>query len=366
MTKQVVDGARRGERPDEDEPPRLLLAVDGNSLLHRSHHARLASGGTDAWGQPTWGLRGMVSLIAAAASRLTPDALVVGFDCTQDSVRRADYPAYKAGRPPKPDDLRHQLEQAPGMLAEAGIPVVVPPGYEADDVLASSASLARRHGWRCIAVTSDRDAFALIDATTAVLRVIDGGIDGSPVLTDRRLPTLCGIRAGQYRDFAALRGDPSDNLPGARGIGEKTAARLLAAFDSVDDAYAALDGGRADEVVAAVGPAAAARLATHESRGNVERNQRLMAMRDDLDLPALPDLHLPVARTRLRTALATRGITLTTSLWALTGEAPPPLGLEWEAERDAELLPPPRRIVAPAPAPAPAPAAVEAAQLSLF
>lgn len=356
------EGVTRGV---DDEPTRLLLAVDGNSLLHRSHHARLASGGTDAWGRPTWGLRGMVSLIAAAASRLTPDALVVGFDCTADSVRRADYPAYKAGRPAKPDDLRHQLEQAPGMLAEAGVPVVVPPGYEADDVLASAAQLARGHGWRCIAVTSDRDAFALIDDTTSVLRVIDGGIDGSPVLTPRRLPTLCGIRAGQYRDFAALRGDPSDNLPGAHGIGGKTAAKLLAAFDTLADAYAALDGGRADAVVAAVGAAAAARLATDESRANVARNQRVMTMRTDLDLPALADLHLPLAKARLRTALATRGITLTTSLWALTGEAPPPLGLEWEAERDAELLAP-RRPVPVVPAPVPVAVPVEDAQLSLF
>lgn len=317
---------------------RLLLAVDGNSLLHRSHHAHAGGGVTDAWGRPTWALRGLVSLIASAAARLTPDALVVGFDCTDDSVRRADYPAYKAGRPDKHADLRHQLDQAPGMLAEAGLPVVVPPGYEADDVLASAAALARRHGWRCVVVTSDRDAFALIDDTTSVLRVLNGGIDGSPLLTPARLPPLCGVRAGQYRDFAALRGDSSDNLPGPRGIGPKTAARLLAVFDGVAEALAALDDGRGAEVVAAVGAAAAGRLGTPQARADLERNLRLMTMREDVDLPALPDLHLPVDGRRLRTALAGRGITFTDALWALTGGAPPAHGLAWQAERDAAEL----------------------------
>ena len=322
----------------EDPGERLLLAVDGNSLLHRSHHAHAAGGVTDAWGRPTWGLRGLVSLIASAAARLTPDALVVGFDCTADSVRRADYPDYKAGRPDKHADLRHQLDQAPGLLREAGLPVVVPPGYEADDVLASAAALARRHGWRCVVVTSDRDAFALIDETTSVLRVIDGGIDGSPLLTPARLPTLCGVRAGQYRDFAALRGDSSDNLPGPKGIGPKTAARLLAVFDGVADALAALDDGRTDEVAAAVGQAAAARLGTPQARAHLERNLRLMTMRDDVTLPELGELHLPVDATRLRTALAGRGITFVDALWALTGGAPPAHGVAWQAERDAAEL----------------------------
>lgn len=300
----------------------LLLAVDGNSLLHRAHHAHAAGQHRDAAGRPVWALRGVVSLIASAAARLTPDALVVGFDCTDASVRRAEHPAYKAHRPDKHPDLRAQLDDAPALLAEAGLPVVVVEGFEADDVLCSAAELARRSGWRCTAVTSDRDSFALVDDSTSVLRVLNGGIGGSPVLTPRTLPLVTGVRAGQYRCLAALRGDTSDNLPGALGIGPKTAARLLAVFESVDEVYAALDGGREDEVLAVVGAGAVARLRTPEARENVARNQRLMAMRADLPLPAVDDLRLPLDLVRLQAALGARDVRLGPSLWALVGGTP--------------------------------------------
>lgn len=346
----------------------LLLAVDGNSLLHRAHHAHAAGQHRDAAGRPVWGLRGVVSLIASAAARLTPDALVVGFDCSRTSVRRAEHPGYKAHRPEKHPDLRAQLDDAPALLAEAGLPVVVAEGFEADDVLCSAAALARRSGWRCTAVTSDRDSFALVDGSTSVLRVLNGGIGGSPVLTPRTLPLVTGVRAGQYRCLAALRGDTSDNLPGALGIGPKTAARLLAVFDSVDDVYAALDGGREEEVLAVVGAGAVARLRTSEARENVARNQRLMTMRADLPLPPVDDLRLPLDLVRLQAALGARDVRLGPSLWALVGGAPaadrwgglpawaddaPPLA-EPPADDDSappDLAPPSPPVVDAAPAP---------------
>ncbi|WP_298802083.1 5'-3' exonuclease H3TH domain-containing protein [uncultured Pseudokineococcus sp.] len=318
------DGAAEEETAEGVAPDApLLLAVDGNSLLHRAHHAHAAGQHRDAAGRPVWALRGVVSLIASAAARLTPDALVVGFDCARTSVRRAEHPAYKAHRPEKHPDLRAQLDDAPALLAEAGLPVVVAEGFEADDVLCSAAELARRSGWRCTAVTSDRDSFALVDASTSVLRVLNGGIGGSPVLTPRTLPLVTGVRAGQYRCLAALRGDTSDNLPGALGIGPKTAARLLAAFESVDDVYAALDDGREAEVRDVVGPGVVARLRAPEARANVARNQRLMAMRDDLALPDLDALRLPLDVARVQAALGARDVRLGPSLWALVGGAPP-------------------------------------------
>ncbi len=226
-------------------PPPLLMAVDGNSLLHRAHHAHEHSGQRDLSGRPTWGLRGMVVSIGSAAARLSPDAVVVGFDCSQDSWRKGEYPTYKAGRREKSPELVDQLAGAADLLRDAGFAVVQHEGYEADDVMASAAAAARAGGWRCTVVTSDRDSFALIDETTSVLRVIVGGIDASPLLTPARLPAVCGVEAGQYRDYAAIRGDTSDNLPGALGIGAKTAAKLLAAFRRVDDAYEALSTGGA-------------------------------------------------------------------------------------------------------------------------
>ena len=128
-------------------------------------------------------------------------------------------------------------------------------------------------------VTSDRDAFALIDESTSVLRVINGGVDASPVMTPERLVTLLGVHPAQYRDYAALRGDPSDNLPGVRGVGPRTAARLLAEFGSAAAAF--------DDLAAVrvrLGAGIAARLAHPDSRPAWELNCRLMAAREEVVL----------------------------------------------------------------------------------
>jgi DNA polymerase-1 len=141
---------------------------------------------------------------------------------------------------------------------------------------------------------------------------------------------VCGVEAWQYRDYAALRGDPSDNLPGVPGFGATTAARLLAAFGTVDAAWAALDAGRDAEVRAAVGDRATGRLGTPVAREVVARNRRLMRMRADLAVPDLDTMRLPVDLLAMRRALAGRGIHLGPSLWALTGGSPPPDGSQLE------------------------------------
>ncbi len=344
------------------------MVVDGNSLLHRAHHAHEYSGQRDAAGRPVWALRGMVASIGGAAARLAPDAVMVGFDCPGDSWRKGEYPSYKAGRREKSPDLVDQLAGAPDLLRASGFAVVQHDGWEADDVLASAAAMARSREWRCTVVTSDRDSFALIDETTSVLRVIVGGIDASPLLTPARLPAVCGVAAGQYRDYAAVRGDTSDNLPGALGIGAKTAAKLLATFRRVGDAYAAIEDGREDEVVAVIGTAATKRLADPLARENVARNLRLMAMREDLELPALESMRVPMDVVKLHAGLGERDIRLGPSLWALTGAAPPGGNAwGWIAEQD-DL--PPHASEASVPVPAArvieAPAVEEQAQLSLF
>ena len=134
---------------------------------------------------------------------------------------------YKARRVEKLDELVSQLALAVEVLRAMGVAVVMPPGLEADDVLASAARFAASVGARTVIMTSDRDAFSLIDDNTRVLRIINGGVEASPTLTPERLEMMLGIRPQQYRDYAAMRGDASDNLPGVNGIGPKTAAKLL-------------------------------------------------------------------------------------------------------------------------------------------
>jgi DNA polymerase-1 len=309
-------------------PAPLLLVLDGNSLLHRAYHAAAMEGLLDRAGRPVWALRGLVGYLARAAAHLRPDAVLVGFDCPAESARRTEYPAYKAHRPDKPADLSEQIAGAPGLLSAAGVCTVVPPAYEADDVLASSAAQARHQGWRSVLMTSDRDAFALIDDTTSVLRVRNGGFDEAVLVDPEGLLALCGVRADQYRDYAALRGDPSDNLHGARRFGSATAARLLATFDTVDAAWAAIDAGDTQAVRDVVGAQCADELARPETREIVERNRRLMRMRADLPMPELHTARLPLRLGAVRSVLSGRGINFGPSLWALTGGSPPAVSTE--------------------------------------
>jgi DNA polymerase-1 len=313
----------------------LLLVLDGNSLTHRAYHAAATGHLLDGSGRPVWALKGLIGYVARAAALLRPDAVLVGFDCPDHSVRKDDYPGYKAHRPDKPADLVEQLNAAPGLLRTAGIGTVVHPAYEADDVLASAAAHARRNGWRAVVMTSDRDAFALIDASTTVLRVRNGGLDEAVMVTPASLAEVYGVHPWQYRDYAALRGDPSDNLPGVRGFGSATAARLLGAFGTLEAAWAALDNGAEHTVRTVVGETACLQLTAPGMRALVDRNLRLMRMHADLPVPDLDSVRLPLDRLAMRRAFAERGIILGPSLWALTGGSPPP------TEQDLALMPQP-------------------------
>lgn len=270
---------------------RVVLVVDGNSLVHRAFHSQARTGFRSEQGRPMWAVRGLLSQLVAAVDRVGPDAVVVGFDDPASSLRRERWPSYKAHRGEKLEALVEQLAVAAEVVRDLGLSVVVPPGLEADDVLASVAGQAPEAGACTVVMTSDRDAFGLINAHTRVLRVINGGVEASPILTPERLVLLLGVRPDQYPDFAALRGDPSDNLPGVRGIGPKTAARLLVALGSAEAAFVDLESGGC-RVADAVGPAAAARLAAPAAREAWELNRAVMAMRTDvpvdLDAGRLP------------------------------------------------------------------------------
>jgi len=261
----------------------VVLAIDGNSLVHRAFHAH-AGTNTYTRGRPSWAVRGLLMQLVSAVDRIRPAAVVVGFDDPHASERRTAWPQYKANRVDKLDTLVDQLADAVEVIRALGLHVVVPPGLEADDVLASTASTAAAAGARTVVVTSDRDAFALIDDTTSVLRIINGGVDASPLMTPERLVLLLGVRPEQYRDFAALRGDPSDNLPGVRGVGPRTAAQLLTEFGT---AAAAFDDLAA--VAGRIGKGVARKLAAEGARDAHALNCQVMALRHDLDVGL--DLH---------------------------------------------------------------------------
>ena len=282
---------------------RVVLAVDGNSLVHRAYHAAASS--ASALTEPIWAVRGLLTQIVAGVERVGADAVVVGFDDATSSVRRERWPQYKEQRSEKAQCLVDQLMLAAEVLRAMGVAVVVPPGLEADDVLASTAAQAKVRGAETVIMTSDRDSFALIDETTSVLRIINGGVEASPLLTQARLPTLLGISGSQYQDFAALRGDPSDNLPGVRGIGPKTAAKLLSALGCAQAAFDDLATGGA-RVIDAIGSGAARRLGAEGSYEAWALNCQVMAMRTDvalgLDFESGGVGVLPLAADKVRSA----------------------------------------------------------------
>jgi len=343
---------------------RTLLAVDGNSLLHRSFHASARTGFRTPDGRPMWAVRGLLQHLVAAVDRVCADAVVVGFDDPEASVRRDRWPTYKAHRAPKPHTLEEQLLSAVEVLREMGVAVVVPPGLEADDVLASAAAYAPTVGARTVVATSDRDSFQLIDEHTKMLRILNGGVDASPLLDPRRLVLVAGVRPDQYLDFAALRGDTSDNLPGVAGIGPKTAARLLEEFGSAAAAFddAAGDGARCTR---AVGRSTAHKLADPKARETWQHNCRVMTMQPTaelgLDLPAGVGC-LPLEVEAVRATYARMDLHVPTAVRALTGaEVPAPQ----PRDVDAGWVPRSRRMTMRHP-PLPRPVEQASVQETLF
>lgn len=282
-----------------------VLVLDGPSLAHRAYHAFERQATRSPAGEPIWAVFGFIQLFAAILNRVQPAAVVVGWDGDGDaSVRRRRFPQYKATRPHRPPELVEQMAVIPQLVAEAGFASVCPAGWEADDVLASvAAAVEATAGARCVVATSDRDAFGLISTRTHVLRLVNGGVDNAVLMGPHELLTRYGLRAcprNQYLDFAALRGDPSDNLPGVHGIGEKTAVKLLAALGDVEAALA-------DEAatVAAVGRAFAERLSA--GAGAWRLNRDVMALRTDIPVDLAAARRLPRVR-RVVDACARRRI----------------------------------------------------------
>ncbi|HEY0951868.1 5'-3' exonuclease H3TH domain-containing protein [Nocardioides sp.] len=310
---------------------RLLLAVDAPSLLHRNHHARVESGLRDRGGRPAWALHGMLRQILDAIDQFAPDAVLFGLDDRRTSVREQAYPAYKAGRAEKDPALVDQLERAGALLDALGMLTVTPDGLEADDVNASAATWAERHGWSCVLITSDRDAFAHISEHTQVLRLINGGINASPLLNPARLRAMYGIAAEHYLEYAALRGDPSDNLPGVPGIGEKIAPVLLSEMGSMRAVWADIDHCAGATLVATldsyceevgrprIGASVLKKLATPAARERFEFNLAIMSGRTDLELGLTPDLPgspglLPLEPDRVSRVVGHLGVPETTRL----------------------------------------------------
>ncbi|GAC1441119.1 MAG: hypothetical protein NVSMB51_21100 [Solirubrobacteraceae bacterium] len=208
-----------------------LLAIDTPWLLYRSFFA-LPRSIKDGQGRPANALLGSVNAILNAVGHLRPRAVACCFGAEQAAYRVALYPPYHAHRDPMPDELRAQWQLAPDLLRAFGWAVFEHAELEADDVMHSLALTEQPPG-PTLLMTADRDLYQCVTEQTRVL-VLER--DGPPSQIDRdAVRRLAGVRPSQIPDLIALRGDPSDGIPGAKGVGAKTAAALLREHDTLEE-----------------------------------------------------------------------------------------------------------------------------------
>jgi len=211
---------------------RKIVAIDGNSLLYRAFYAMKPLSTSE--GVPTNAVYGFTLMLQKILQDEKPDAVVVAFDAPVKTFRHEEFEDYKAQRKPTPDDLRAQAPIARRLVEAFGIPILEVPGYEADDVVGTVARMASSSGYDTLIVTGDLDTLQLIDDKVKVMATVKGVTD--VVLYDRdAVLERFGVEPSQLVDYKALKGDPSDNIPGVAGVGDKTAAKLVSQFGSVEE-----------------------------------------------------------------------------------------------------------------------------------
>jgi DNA polymerase-1 len=216
---------------------RPLLVVDGDSLAHRAFHA-LPKTIRRAGGRPAGALVGFANMLVRLWENESPRAVLVGWDTLDvPTYRHEAFEAYQSGRYFDPE-LVEQLDLLPQLVEALGFAAAKAPGYEADDFLAAAVAQEESRGGMALVATSDRDAFQLASERTTILTPTRG-VSELARIGPAEVRERYGVEPVQVPDFVALRGDPSDKLPGARGVGPKKAADVIREFGSLEAALAA-------------------------------------------------------------------------------------------------------------------------------
>jgi DNA polymerase-1 len=259
-----------------------LLLLDGHSLAYRAFFALPPENFSTTTGQPTNAVYGFTAMLINVLRDEQPTHVAVAFDRSEPTFRHEQYVDYKANRRETPADFRSQLSLIFEVLDVLGIPRLSVAGYEADDIIATLAVAAVSLDHDVLIVTGDRDVLQLVNEHVTVL-MTRRGISDMTRFTPEEVSAKYGLTPAQYPDFAALRGDPSDNLPSIPGVGEKTAAKWVAEFGSLTQLV-----DRVDEVKGKAGD----RLREH--LGDVLRNRQLTELARDVPLGVGPDDLRPV------------------------------------------------------------------------
>ncbi len=225
--------------PTNNPKKEVFLIVDALALLHRAFHAVPPLQTKD--GRVVNAVYGFISILMKAIKDTHPEYVAVAFDRKEATFRHQAFAAYKAQREKKPDDLYEQIPVTQDLLKVLKIPVLSKSGFEADDVIATlCAKTKKKKNLQRIILTGDKDTFQLIDETTSVLTP-GKGIKDTLMYDPAAVIARFGLTPEQMIDYKALRGDPSDNIPGVRGIGEVGAAKLLTEFGTLENLYAQIE-----------------------------------------------------------------------------------------------------------------------------
>ena len=222
--------------PTQTRPTFLIL--DGNALLHRAWHAIPPLTTKD--GLVVNAAYGFAMILEKMIETQKPEYMAVAWDVEGGTFRDEIFAAYKAQREKKEQELYDQIPIIQKILAAFGIPSIEAPGYEADDIIGTLSKRAADQGLRALIVTGDLDSLQLVDENVQVL-FFQKGISETKLYDVEAVKERYGLTVDQLIDYKALRGDPSDNIPGVAGIGEKTATTLLQKYHSIDGIYKHLE-----------------------------------------------------------------------------------------------------------------------------
>jgi len=258
------------------DPPKRLFLLDGHSLSYRAFFALPQSLATST-GQVTNAVYGFTSMLIKLLAEERPDLIAVAFDIGAPTVRLEKYAEYKAGRPEAPDEFRQQLGLIVEVLETLRVPVIGVEAHEADDVIATLALRAVERGIEVVIVTADRDFFQLVRPGIKVM-FNRRGISDIALYDEEAVRDRFGLSPERYLDYVALKGDTSDNIPGVPGVGEKTAAKLVQDFGSVEEILS-----RTSELKGKL------RTAIEEAGEQLLLNKDLARLNTDLELDLAPD-----------------------------------------------------------------------------
>ncbi len=260
-----------------DQAKPTLMLLDGNSLAYRAFYALPAENFKTRGGLTTNAVYGFTAMLINLLRDESPTHIAAAFDVSRQTFRSERYPEYKANRSSTPDEFHGQIDITKEVLGALGITVLAEQGFEADDLIATLATQAEDEGYRVLVVSGDRDSLQLVSDDVTVLYPRKG-VSELTRFTPDAVVEKYGLTPTQYPDFAALRGDPSDNLPGIPGVGEKTASKWIVEYGSLQSLV-----DNVDSVRGKVGDALRANLAS------VVRNRELTDLVKDVPLAQTPD-----------------------------------------------------------------------------